>query len=98
MTMSKHAIMRFAAALPLLAWTEAAIAQSTVQPVYLRCEEQVNPLGIGNTTPHLSWQLQSTGSGPGYRGETQSAYEVMVGTSPGGSELWDSGKVASAQT
>jgi alpha-L-rhamnosidase len=91
-------IARFAAAVLLLAWADRVDAQSTLQPVYLRCEQQVNPLGVGNATPHLSWQLQSTGSGPAYRGETQSAYEITVGSAPGGSDMWDSGKVTSAQT
>jgi alpha-L-rhamnosidase len=91
-------IARFAAAILLLAWADGVNAQSTLQPVYLRCEQQVNPLGVGNATPRLSWQLQSTGSGPAYRGETQSAYEITVGSAPGASDIWDSGKVTSAQT
>jgi alpha-L-rhamnosidase len=98
MSMNLNTIVRGASAALLLAWIQAAQAQSTVQPVYLRCEQQVNPLGVGNTTPRLSWQLESAGSGTAYRGETQSAYELMVGTAAGASDLWDSGKVASAQT
>ena len=75
-----------------------AKAQGALQPVYLRCEKRVNPLGVGNVAPTLSWQLQSGGTGTAYRGETQSAYQIWVGSSAGAADLWDSGKVASAET
>jgi hypothetical protein len=56
---------------------------------------RVNPLGIGTATPRLSWQLQGTGAN---RGETQSAYQIVVGSAAGTSNLWDSAKVTSAET
>ena len=62
-------------------------------PVNLRCALRVNPLGIGDTAPRLSWQLQSSGQA---RGETQSAYQIQVGSTAGAADLWDSGKVASS--
>jgi len=64
-------------------------------PVDLRCALRVNPLGIGDVNPRLSWQLQST---PSLRGETQSAYQIQVGSTAGAMDLWDSGKVAGSQT
>ena len=64
-------------------------------PVNLRCSQRVNPLGIGDLAPRLSWQLQSAGQG---RGETQSAYQIQVGSTAGTADLWDSGKVAGGQT
>jgi len=82
----------------LVAWTNNVTGQGVLQAVNLRCEQRVNPLGIGNPTPRLSWELQCNQTGPAYRGETQSAYEIAVGSAPGASDLWDSGKVASAQT
>jgi alpha-L-rhamnosidase len=82
----------------LAGWTVSVEAQGALQPVNLRCEERVNPSGIGNTTPELSWQLQSTGPGTAYRGLTQSAYEVQVGSTAGAADLWDSGKVAGNQS
>ena len=60
----------------------------------LRCEHRRDPLGIDAVRPRLSWLLESE-----ERGQTQSAYQVLVA----GSEedlraeenlLWDSGKVA----
>jgi alpha-L-rhamnosidase len=86
------------AILVLAGWTDAVKAQGALQPVNLRCEERVNPLGIGNATPELSWQLQCSGTGTACRGETQSAYEIQVGSAAGAADLWDSGKVASSQT
>jgi alpha-L-rhamnosidase len=63
-----------------------------------RCEYQVDPLGIDVARPRLSWTLRS-----GERGQGQSAYQVLVASSPDGlardqGDLWDSGRVASDQT
>ncbi len=72
-------------------------SQGTLQPIYLRCDERVNPLGIGDT-PRLSWQLQSTSTGPSARGAMQSAWQIQVGSTAGAADLWDSGKVAGTAT
>ena len=86
------------ALLALVAWMAEAKAQAALQPVCLRCEKRVNPLGVGNVMPSLSWELQSDGTGTANRGETQSAYQIQVGSSTGAADLWDSGKVASSET
>lgn len=78
-----------------VAWMSGLNALGALQPVNLRCELRVDPLGIGTVAPRLSWQLQSTGQA---RGETQSAYQIQAGSSAGAADLWDSGKVASSQT
>lgn len=70
-------------------------ASGALQPVNLRCALRVNPLGIGDATPRLSWQLQSDG---GARGELQSAYEIRVGTAAGLADLWNSGTVTNRQS
>ncbi len=64
----------------------------------LRCEYRVDPVGMDKREPRLSWTL--TG---GKRGEGQSAYRVLVASSPRlirshKGDLWDSGKVMSDQT
>ena len=82
----------------LVAWAGSANALGELQPVNLRCERRVNPLGLGNTTPVLSWELRSGGAGPAYRGETQTAYEIKVGSAAGAADLWNSGKLASPET
>ena len=64
----------------------------------LRCEYRVDPLGIDETRPRLSW----IDTAPG-RDQRQSAYRILVASSPERLEredgdLWDTGKVASAET
>ncbi len=64
----------------------------------LRCEYLVNPLGLGVQPPRLSWVPVSA-----RRGQRQTTYRVRVASSleklaEGIADLWDSGKVASAQT
>lgn len=46
-------------------------------------------LGSDDPTPALAWTLT------GATGEAQTAYQVQVGTTLDGSDVWDSGKVAS---
>src|ERR1051326_6113978 len=64
----------------------------------LRCEYLSNPLGIDVETPRLSWQLS-----PGPRGRRQSAYQVLVASSPrlleqNKGDLQDSGKISSSES
>jgi hypothetical protein len=88
----------FVIAMLVMGWTNSMKAQGALTPVDLRCALRVNPLGIGDANPRLSWQLQSTGQGSAYRGEVQSAYQIQVGSSAGAADLWDSGEVVSSQT
>lgn len=67
-------------------------------PTYLRCEYLVNPLAIEAAAPRLSWTLEP--ASPDLRGLRQTAYQVLVATSPeklaaDQGDAWDSGKVAS---
>ena len=64
----------------------------------LRCEYRVDPLGIGERVPRLSWTLESE-----ERGQVQSAFRILVAASEGDLEaeenlLWDSGRVESGRT
>lgn len=64
----------------------------------LRCEYLVDPLGIDETSPRLSWLLETS-----RRGARQVAYRVRVASTPekltaGDADRWDSGRVGSAQT
>ncbi len=68
-----------------------AIPTSSLRVQDLRCEYQLNPLGIDSKEPGLSWQLASD-----QRGATQSAYQIQVRDRQG--DLWDSGKVLSDQS
>jgi alpha-L-rhamnosidase len=58
---------------------------------YLRCEWQVEPIGIDVGRPRLTWELASE-----ERGQLASACQVLCATSPqllepGRADLWDSG-------
>jgi alpha-L-rhamnosidase len=84
--------------LPLLSLSLPGRAYSAVQPVDLRCEYLINPLGIDATRPRLSWILHSHD-----RGQRQTAYRVLVAGSPDRlrldkGDLWDTGKVVSDQS
>ena len=57
----------------------------------------VDPLGVDGAPPRLSWQLRGEG-----RGLRQTAWRVVVASSPGGlsrdaGDVWDSGRVESAE-
>ena len=70
----------------------------SLTPEYLRCEYRVNPSGIDQTSPRLSWVVQSA-----RRAQNQSAYRILVASTEvlladGKADLWDSGKIDSDQT
>jgi alpha-L-rhamnosidase len=74
------------------------MAPSEPRPVGLRCEYRVDPLGVGERVPRLSWMLESE-----ERGQVQSAFRILVAASEGDLEaeenlLWDSGRVESGCT
>ncbi len=61
----------------------------------LRCEYLNDPLGINAANPRLSWMIESDA-----RGERQTAYQILVASTPTllakeKGDLWDSGKVSS---
>src|ERR1700710_1689833 len=64
---------------------------SIALPVILVCNYLVNPLGVHDANPRLSWQLQPVEN---YRGLAQSAYQIKVSSQPDGpADLWDSGRI-----
>ena len=65
---------------------------STLTPHALTCEHLTDPLGLDRPTPRLSWQLRSEA-----RGQKQTAYQVLVASTPehlaaDQGDLWDSGR------
>ena len=67
-----------------------------ISPFDLQCEYAVDPVGIDVRQPRFSWLLRAAG-----RGQSQSAYQVLVASSEanllsGVGDKWDSGRVASA--
>jgi len=64
----------------------------------LTCESAVNPMNVDIRRPQLSWIVSSDEDG-----QRQTAYQVLVATSPAkladdNGDLWDSGRVRSANT
>jgi len=72
-------------------------ATHAVEVANLRCEYLKDPLGIDVAKPRLSWKLE-TGDLKPERGIKQSAYQILVASTPENlvkdqGDLWDSGKV-----
>ena len=80
-----------------------ALMSSCNSPVHtsdLRCEYRLNPLGIDNTSPRLSWKIVDPKN---TRGQKQTAYQVLVASSAENldknhGDLWDTGKQSSEQS
>ncbi|MGA8086494.1 MAG: family 78 glycoside hydrolase catalytic domain [Terracidiphilus sp.] len=92
--MSLVGVVVFAAG-NLIAHSEAT---APTGPVNLQVDNLTRPLGIDDATPRFSWQLNDA-----VRGARQTAYRVLVATradllTDGEADVWDSGKVASAQS
>jgi alpha-L-rhamnosidase len=96
-----YSIIRTVAVAALLALTaawavpSARAAEGPQPPVTLRCEYLHNPVGIDVRQPRFAWVLHHT-----ERGQAQSAYQVLVATTPellaqNKGDAWDSGKTAS---
>lgn len=64
--------------------------------VQLRCENLVDPIGIDEVMPRLSWQIKDE-----RRGARQTAYQIVVASSRAAlnskPDLWDSGRIKSDQ-
>lgn len=74
----------------------AQSAQSSLSVANMRVDYLINPLGIDDTHPQLSWELASAA-----QNQTQQAYEVQAATSSAllnanTPDLWNSGKVTSS--
>lgn len=81
--------------LGMAAWTGLAVGR--FEPTQLRCEYQSAPQAVGTLEPRLSWVVET---GASERGVSQSAYQILVASTPEGlkreqGDLWDSGKVTS---
>src|ERR1035441_1096648 len=77
---------------------EEAVVGPGLTPQQLRCEYLVNPAGIDELHPRLTWVVES-----GQRGQRQTAYQVLVASDEARlrkdqGDLWNSGKVRSDQT
>ncbi|MES2439461.1 MAG: family 78 glycoside hydrolase catalytic domain [Verrucomicrobiota bacterium] len=74
------------------------LSSAAVSVDHLRCEYLQNPMGIDRTTPRLSWVVESV-----ERGERQTAWQVLVASTPEAlaadqGDRWDSGKMSGDET
>lgn len=83
----------------LLAGSYALDAKTAavIKPYDLRCNYHSEPIGIDQTSPMLSWKIESN-----VNNILQTAYQILVSSSlekldNGEADLWDSGKVNSSQ-
>jgi alpha-L-rhamnosidase len=78
--------------------SDAAQSKSALTVTRLRWDGRDRPLGLIQFEPRLSWALASSA-----RGDKQTAYQVLVASAasklePGKADVWDSKKVASAES
>ncbi|PTY07494.1 alpha-L-rhamnosidase [Opitutaceae bacterium EW11] len=90
--------LRLASVFVWFAGVAALALGSDLKPERLRCEYGFDPLGIDLAHPRLSWELTSN-----ERGQRQTAWQVLVASSPevlaqDRGDLWDSGRVESGET
>jgi hypothetical protein len=92
------AALALVAAPPSTAGEAAPSALGRVSVSEIRVNETVNPLGIDDADPALSWRLDGSRNGA-----SQSAYEIEVATSRAGllageADVWATNKVPSTQS
>ncbi len=85
----------FVILITVLGSTSLAVANPTIEITRLRCEYKINPLEVDDVKPALAWT-----NGSQARGEKQSAYQILVASSPellntDHGDLWESQKIAS---
>ncbi len=95
--MNHKSLYRLLFLLLLCAGTLQVSAQ-TIATNALQCEMLTNPQGIDVVKPRLSWKINAN-----QRGVMQTAYQVIVASTPeklvaNNGDLWNSGKIASAQS
>lgn len=76
----------------------AVPAVAALRVTALKCEYTLDPRGVDVPAPRLSWQVASADNG-----ERQSAWQVLVASSPEAlaadrGDLWDSGRMSGDQT
>jgi alpha-L-rhamnosidase len=84
--------------MPFILFLACVTNANALQADSLRAENQHNPIGLDTARPRLSWHLESS-----RRGERQTAYQILAASSAeklahNEPDLWDSGKVESAES
>src|SRR6185295_17600760 len=63
-------------------------------PSALLTDSKVNPINVNHYTPLFAWGFSDVDTADP-TGDNQSAYEIRIGTTPGSSGAWYSGKLSS---
>ena len=92
------AVLAFLACFGTASMQQVQGAESALIPMDLRCDYLVNPLGIDDVQPRLSWRLESSQADS--RGQSQTAYQILVASrrsllEQDQADRWDSGRIAS---
>jgi alpha-L-rhamnosidase len=92
--MKKYVFISIATALLIISGCTEPKNEITLHD--LRCENLTDPLGIGTTTPRLSWKIRSDNNGT-----SQNAYQILVASNKSlleenDADLWNSGKILSS--
>lgn len=82
----------------LVGYTALAPLVSAATASDLRCENRIDPIGLDEPRPELSWNLDAP-----ERGARQIAYQIVVASTADQlardeGDLWDSGRVASGES
>ena len=88
----------FMVAIGWLSLTINSASADSLRPVGLQVEYLVNPLGLDEAQPRLTWRVESN-----ERGQLQTVYRILVSSSSATlaanqGDLWDSAKVLSDET
>jgi len=91
-------LVALATTLVFMPIASAAAPLGGVRPHALSTDHRTTPLGIDDPVPAFGWELRSS-----QRAESQSAYRILVASSPGllatgVGDLWDTGKVSSSES
>ncbi|QDU90815.1 Bacterial alpha-L-rhamnosidase [Pirellulimonas nuda] len=91
-------INRLIQSVAVLCVVSVHVSQGEIVVTRQRCEYRIDPLGIDDLHPRLSWAIESS-----TRGAKQTAYQVLASSTQDQldadqGDLWDSGKVASSRT
>ncbi len=92
--MKSRTAMGWIVAVLLIPRPQVARAETALGVSHLRCEYQIDPVGIDVRKPRLSWELESSD-----KNVMQTSYELQTARSEEdlskGKTFWESGKVAS---
>ena len=91
-------LLKFLSLAILFSSMVSPLAAGEITVAGLACEYRLNPQGIDEASPRLTWRVESS-----ERGAKQAAYQILVASSAellakNSGDLWDSGKISSGDS